>query len=584
MEPKPTHLLNGLIRPHCSKIALALALNFVVGGAIAFQNVIPKFLIDDALLKEGLDFDQRKERLIVLALLYVTVGVFARALLWNVSLRIFGRVRETCVFELRSLFYRHVNQLCLNFHARHQSGELFSYLLGSPLQQVQQYYQQLAMLLPCHLVGMILTLGFLGIWDPYLSLLTCLILVAYGYILHRARMKMREIHKDYQNVESQVSGKVADLLRGHRTVKVHSFEESALDDFQSGAGLLREKSYLRDVAQHMQSVKQESVLYLGYALLCLGAGWRFLEGALSAGQLTAYLTSFIALQGPLGMFFQISLLRGAAQASLDRIGAVLRTGSTTPDPEAPEPVPLRAMISFKGVTFAYAKEPALREVSLEIPYGQNIALVGASGAGKSTLVQLILRLYDPDIGHIALDGCDLRNFQARALRRRFGVVPQDPYFFNASVAENLRVASPQADDAQLTEVCREANAWEFVEAMPGGLQATIGEGGTTLSGGQKQRLAIARALLADPDYFIFDEATSALDTVSERLIRDAVSRITSHKTAIFIAHRFASITHCDRILVIDDGRIVQDGNFDTLAGQPGHFRDLLHTQNFSEAS
>ncbi|MGF1679234.1 MAG: ABC transporter ATP-binding protein [Candidatus Methylacidiphilales bacterium] len=569
---------------HRGKIIFALILNLTVGGAIAFQNVIPKFLIDDALLKEGIDMDERKQRLISLALLYVVVGVFARALLWNASLRIFGRVRETCVFELRSLFFRHVNHLCLSFHARRQSGELFSYLLGSPIQQIQQYYQQLAMMLPCHFVAIILTLGFLGSWDLYLSALTLVILLVFCYVLYCAQLRMREIQRDYQNAESKVSGKVADLLRGHRTVKVHAFEETALEDFQLGAGILRDKSYWRDVAHHMQNVKQEAILYIGYALLCVGAGWRFLSGDLTEGQLTAYLTSFIALQGPLGLFFQISILRGGSQASLERIGQVLGTDSTTPDPDKPEPVPTGASIAFRNVTFTYGNEPALRQVSLEIPYGQNVALVGASGAGKSTFVQLALRLYDPNEGTVELNGMDVRRIEAKALRRRFGVVPQDPFFFNASVADNLRVADPSATFERLTEVCRQANAWEFIEHLPGQLEGIIGEGGATLSGGQKQRLAIARALLADPEYFIFDEATSALDTVSEALIRDAISRITAHRTALFIAHRFASITHCDRIVVLDGGRIVQDGGFEELAARPGPFRDLVQTQNLAQHS
>ncbi len=579
----PSNFLERLIRPHRKKIYLALLLNIFVGVAIAFQNVVPKFLIDDALLKEGLSVDQRKVRVVLLAFLYVFVGVFARAFVWNASLRVFSRVRETCVFNLRSLFFRHVNHLCLNFHARHQSGELFSFLLGSPLQQIQQYYQQLAMLLPSSVVGIVVTLAFLGLWDLYLSILTLLILVAYGYVIQRARLKMVAIHRDYQNAESQVSGKVSDLLRGYRTVKMHAFEDHALEDFQSGAGILRDKSYRRDIATHIENIKQEAVLYSGFALLCIGAGWRYLSGDLTEGQLTAYLTSFISLQGPLGLIFQIALLRGGAQASLQRIGQVLETGSSIPDPEfTPATVPSNGDIRLQSVSFRYDENPALTDIDLTLPYGQNVALVGSSGAGKSTLVQLILRLYDPNEGSIRIGGIDLRQTDGKELRKRFGVVPQDPYFFHTTLRENLRIAAPNADDATLLQACREANAWEFIERLPEGLDSIIGEGGTTLSGGQKQRLAIARAVLSNPSYFIFDEATSALDTVSEGLIRDAIARITRQRTSIFIAHRLASITHCERILVFEAGRLVQDGDFSTLAATSGPFQKLLQTQNLPE--
>jgi ABC-type multidrug transport system fused ATPase/permease subunit len=577
---QPPQFIKDLIRPHRTKIALALGLNVIVGISVAFQNVVPKYIIDDALMNPELGPEDRKRRLYFYAALYLFIGVFPRALLFNLSLRIFGRIRERCVFELRSKFFRHINRLCLNFHARHQSGELFSYVFGSPLQQIQQYYQSLALIVPHQLVAILLTLLFLGAWDHWLSLLMVVVLVAYFLVLQQARKQMRFIHREYQHIESKVSGKVSDLLRGYRAVKVHAFEDSAQADFQQSAGLIRDKAYHRDVAQHLQHVKEETVIYTGYACICILAGWRFLDGALSAGQLTAYLTSFLSLRGPLQSFFQVSLLRAGAQASLERFDRILSTNSTTPEPDTSGArLPTDGDIRFEKVRFSYDDKPVLHSLSLAIPYGQNVALVGPSGAGKSTLIQLLLRLYDPDAGQVLLGGIDLRNFQGNLLRNRFGVVPQDPYFFHTTLKDNLRVVAPRASEDELTSACRESNAWEFVKDLPEGLDTMIGENGTTLSGGQKQRLAIARALLAKPDYFIFDEATSALDTVSEQLIRDAVARITFGKTAFFIAHRLASITHCDRILVLEDGRIVQDGTFEELSACEGSFKKLLKTQH-----
>ncbi|MDA3874398.1 MAG: ABC transporter ATP-binding protein [Kiritimatiellae bacterium] len=558
--------IQDIIRPHRAKLALALVLNVIVGASVAFQNVVPKYIIDDALMNPELGPEGRRLRLYFYAALYLFIGVFPRALLFNLSLRIFGRVRERCVFELRSTFFRHVNRLCLNFHTRHQSGELFSYVFGSPLQQIQQYYQSLALIVPHQLVAILLTLLFLGAWDIWLSLLMIVVLSVYFLVLQRARLQMRLIHRDYQNVESKVSGKVSDLLRGYRAVKVHAFEDSALVDFQRSAGLIRDKAYRRDIASHLQMVKEESVIYSGFACICIVAGWRYLDGVLTAGQLTAYLTSFLALRGPLKEFFNVGMYRAGAQASLERFEQILSTHSTTPEPTTSDcPLPTRGEIRFEKVDFAYEDTSVLRGLNLTIPYGQNVALVGSSGAGKSTLIQLVLRLYDPDAGQILLGGHTLKNFQGNLLRNRFGVVPQDPYFFHISLRENLRIVSPRATEDELVSACREANAWEFIKDLPDGLGTMIGENGTTLSGGQKQRLAIARALLAQPDYFIFDEATSALDTVSEQLIRDAVARITQDKTAFFIAHRLASITHCDRILVLEHGQIVQDGTFEALS-------------------
>jgi ABC-type multidrug transport system fused ATPase/permease subunit len=244
-------------------------------------------------------------------------------------------------------------------------------------------------------------------------------------------------------------------------------------------------------------------------------------------------------------------------------------------------VPARGELSLSGVSFAYQRERVLHGLELRIPYGQKVAVVGPSGAGKSTLVQLLLRLYDPQEGTVAIDGVDLRRLPARELRRRFGVVPQDPFLFRTSLRDNLRVARPEASDAELQRACEQANAWEFIARLPGGLSTPVGEGGTTLSGGQRQRLAIARVLLADPAFLVFDEATSALDTLSERLIQQAIERSLAGRTGIFIAHRLATVRHCDRILVMRDGRIEQDGAYAELAAAPGLFRELVEGQRLA---
>jgi len=231
------------------------------------------------------------------------------------------------------------------------------------------------------------------------------------------------------------------------------------------------------------------------------------------------------------------------------------------------------------VTFGYDPEHVvLKDMSLVVPYGQKVALVGPSGSGKSTIAQLVLRLYDPQQGAVRIGGVDARRFAGAGLRKYFGVVPQDPFIFRASIRDNVRVARPDASDDEVRRACELANAWEFIDPLPRKLDAPVGEGGASLSGGQRQRLAIARALLADPQIFIFDEATSALDSLSERLIQEAVEKSLGSRTAIFIAHRLATVRNCDRILVLDGGRVVQDGTYDALS-RDGLFGDLVRGQS-----
>ncbi len=217
-------------------------------------------------------------------------------------------------------------------------------------------------------------------------------------------------------------------------------------------------------------------------------------------------------------------------------------------------------------------------VARDRSYGQRVALVGPSGAGKSTIAQLMIRLYDPRRGSISIGGVDLREMACDDLRRHFGVVPQDPFIFQTTIRDNVRVARPDASDADVIRACERANAWEFVSSIPEQLDANVGEGGVKLSGGQRQRLAIARVVLADPSYFIFDEATSALDTVSEKLIQSAIEDNLAGRSAVFIAHRLSTVRNCDRVVVLDAGRIVQDGNYQDLMSRPGPFRDMVEGQ------
>jgi ABC-type multidrug transport system fused ATPase/permease subunit len=347
-----------------------------------------------------------------------------------------------------------------------------------------------------------------------------------------------------------------------------------------------QKGVERDVRGHLYWMRAEAVGYAGFAALCAAGAWRFWGGHITVGEMSAYLSAYIGIQGPLSTVFQIVAAQGAAQASLERMASILDTLSTTPEPNETErhDIPLKGDITVEEVSFAYTSQPVFEDLQLVIPYGQKIALVGSSGSGKSTLSQLIMRLYDPQKGRIRLGGIDLRQCDGKQLRRSFGVVPQDPYFFQASLLDNVRLMKPGATEKEVQAALEKANAWDFVQQQAEGLKTPVGEGGTTLSGGQKQRLAIARALLIDPPYYIFDEATSALDTVSERLIQEAIGRVLLGKTALVIAHRLGTVRMCDRIVVMDKGKIVQDGTYDDLAQREGLFRRMVQEDVFKEGS
>jgi subfamily B ATP-binding cassette protein MsbA len=246
----------------------------------------------------------------------------------------------------------------------------------------------------------------------------------------------------------------------------------------------------------------------------------------------------------------------------------------------------RDRIVYEDVHFEYegsGSPPALRGVSLEIGHGEVVALVGPSGAGKSTLVDLLPRFYDPSRGRILIDGVDLRRVRLRDLRGLLGIVTQETLLFHDTVRANIAYANPEASDAAIEDAARAANAWDFIQALPQGLDTVLGERGLRLSGGERQRIAIARALLKDPPILIFDEATSSLDNTSERLVQEAIYGLLRDRTAVVIAHRLSTVRHADRIVVLDAGRVVDTGTHAELLARGGLYRDL-HDAQFQDLS
>lgn len=570
-------VLMPFVRPHAKVIFWAMALNAFSGMAISVQTVTPKWLIDDILLNEKFEVRQKMLYALLLCAGFLVVTIVWRMLLWHLSYRILTRTRETVLRDLRSAFFRHLNSLCLRFHLRNQTGELFSYLFGTPLTKVQAYLNQLTMMGPHMLFSAIGTLGVVVFWDPLVTVVMFAMVATSSWVMHVTRVRARAISQAYQEREKKVSGRVADLLRGSRHIKIHGIEEDVSRHFDSEADAMSRQGVQHDIQSHMLVMRYETVGYIGFALLCLVGGWRYLQGAIQIGEFAAYLSAYAALSLPLNVLFQIVQARGAAQASFERIEEVFETISTTPEPSAnaQRSLPERGDLAFENVSFSYEEKGTLFDINLVVPHGQKIALVGPSGAGKSTLVQLAMRLFDPDSGAVSIGGVDLRECSSREIRRRFGVVPQQPFLFRASVRENLSLLRRSASEEELWHALELARAADFVRELPGGLESMLGEEGATLSGGQRQRLAIARALLSKPEFFIFDEATSALDPVSEQLILSALRDILPGRTSIVIAHRFSTIRDCDRVLVMERGRIVQDGSYEELEARPGLFADLL---------
>ena len=317
-------------------------------------------------------------------------------------------------------------------------------------------------------------------------------------------------------------------------------------------------------------------------------GHDVLDGRISAGQLSAFVFYAVLVAGGAAAISEVVGDLQRAAGATERLLELLATEPEIRPPVDPIalPEPPRGEIDLVRVTFCYPSrpdDPALADFTLSVRAGERVALVGPSGAGKSTVFQLLLRYYEPGTGVIRLDGCDVGRADPRAVRSRFALVPQEPVIFAASVRENVRYARPDASDVEVIEACRAAYAMEFIERLPEGLESYLGERGVRLSGGQRQRLSIARALLADRAVLLLDEATSSLDAQSERYVQLALARLMEGRTTLIIAHRFATVQGVDRIVVMDQGRIVAAGKHGELMRAGGLYARLAALQFVAEA-
>ena len=481
--------------------------------------------------------------------------------------------------QLRGRLFHHIQRLSMAFFQRHHGGALGA--------RVSADITYAGSLLDRGLIQYVLDGGFflvttviLALLDWRLTLVAYAVLAVNAWLLWHYAPRIRRQQKAVQEGQSQVTGKAAEYFNAIGLVKAYAGEREVGDEFAQRSALVRDLTVETSDFQGRFQGWSFALLHLSTLAVLLVGSWLVIAwpGALSVGGLVAFMLYLGSVNGTIQRMVEgISQLQEGL-AALERIGEMLRILPSPADrPDAIAP-PLRGRIEFRDVRFAYQDRQVIDGFSFPFEAGRTYALVGPSGSGKSTLCQLMLRFWDPDGGTILIDGHELPAIRQAWYRQNVAVVLQDPVIFSTSVRDNIDFASDGATREQVERAAREAQAHDFIMALPQGYETRLGERGSTLSGGQRQRIAIARALLRDPRVLILDEATSALDTVTERGIQAVIDRLRGTRTVVVIAHRLSTIRNVDEILVLERGRLVEHGAYADLLARGGAFARLAAEQ------
>lgn len=557
-----------MVRPYRRRLFIAMFSMVLVAGLSAGQAYMVKPLLDEIFFK--------KDRLMLNILPFALIGIFLlKGIFYYIYSYLLEWVGHSVIRELRGNMYLHIQSLPLSYFGKTTTGELVSRILSDVV--LIQYGVSSA------LVGVLkdffLVIGLLGVvfyqnWQ--LALISMIILpLAVIPIVHFGR-KYRKLSTKSQQEVAVVSAKLHETITGTKIIKAFCKEQFEYRRFSEIINRLFGIS-MRDVqARSLSHPIMELLGGLGIAGIIWYGGRQVLLGQATPGTFFSFLTALIMIYEPMKRVSGVNNAVQQGMAGAVRIFALLdQPLETTGESGKPELPPIRRDIKIQDVSFSYDDgQEVLHGVNLVIPKGQVIALVGPSGSGKSTLANLIPRFFELPKGEILIDGTDIRDVSLFSLRRQIAVVTQHTILFNDTVRHNIAYGEPDCPEEKIIAAARAAHAMEFIEQLPQGMDTMIGESGLKLSGGQRQRISIARALLKDAPILILDEATSSLDTESEREVQKALENLMQDRTTLVIAHRLSTIKKADRIIVMQAGRIVEEGTNEQLLDRQGLYSTL----------
>lgn len=566
---------------------LSLFTSFFMVFVTVIMTVIEPFMI-------GLAITELTSNLIAMAQGVEGAGINYSHIFWILVLYTFrGLINQFTTFgsnyfitiavqnmirDLRNDIIHKINLIPVSYYDRHQFGNILG-RITSDVESVSNALQQSLL----QIVNAILSIIFVAImmlWLNWKLALVIMISMPASYFVARYVVNLSQKYfKDQADALGRLNGYVQESFTGFNIIKLYSREQQSSKDFRKITNDLQEVGFKASFLSGLMMPLVSVVSHLTYLLVVIIGGMFTMAGRLTLGNLQAFTQYVNQVNQPIQMISQLSGPLQSASAAINRIYEVLDQEEEPNAKLTHFKQPVEGRVTFENVSFQYVEDkPLIRNFNVEVNPGEMVAIVGPTGAGKTTMINLLMRFYDVTNGAIKVDGVDIRDIGRQELREQFGMVLQDAWLFEGSIKENLRFGNLNASDKDIVEAGKAANVDHFIRTLPGGYDMEMNQESSNISLGQKQLLTIARALLSNPKILILDEATSSVDTRLEQLIQKAMSRLMEGRTSFVIAHRLSTIQEADKILVMENGQIIEQGNHETLLEKKGFYYDLYQSQ------
>ena len=568
------------VKPYKWQIAGTILIGLLKFAIPLLIPLLTKYILDDVIGNDLLTEGDKKERLFWAMGAMFFIFVVLRPPIEYYRQYFAQWTGTKILYDIRNQLFTHIQKLSFKYYANTRAGEVISRVI-TDVEQTKNFVITGMMNLWLDIATIIIAVVIMFTMDVPLTLISLIMLPFYAFSIRHFFGKLRSYTRIRSQALADLQSHLQERVQGMPVIK--SF---AIEDHEQKLFAGQNKNFLDKAMQHTswnaKSFAVVNTITDVSPLIVIGyAGYQVVEGNLTIGTMAAFIGFIDRLFNPLRRLVNSSTTMTQTLASMDRMFEFIDEKYDIDDgPDALELKHVDGHIAFDQVEFAYDEKepPVLKNINLDVKQGETIALVGMSGGGKSSLVSLLPRFYDVTKGRILLDGTDIRRFEVRSLRDKIGMVLQDSILFSESVKFNILMGKPGATDEEVIAAAKAANAHEFIEGLSEGYDTKVGERGVKLSGGQKQRVAIARVFLKNPPLLVMDEATSALDLESEHLIQEALEKLARERTTFIVAHRLSTITHADRIVLIENGEIAEIGTHDELMKQQGHYYRLFQVQ------